>query len=181
MKTKSVTFINSNNINRKNNKSPFITSLYVFFSVHCIKNVKTRVKSFMFFVQGENSYNCNGTKYGQVTRTKVINPCNTQTCSELTPTSSISIKGKLVSQKNVGWLEQLKGTVVIISGITRVPCAQGQKGILHPCFHSEFCTNYKNGNEIWCFIRVANESRFEKEQRRRKINKARNQEQSRDQ
>ena len=51
----------------------------------------------------------------------------------------------------------------------RVTCARGQKGILHPCFHSEFCTSYKNDSEIWCFIRVANESRFGKEQRRRKI------------
>ena len=67
------------------------------------------------------------------------------------------------------------------SGVTRVPCARKQKGILRPCFHSEFCTNYENDCEIWCFIRVANESRFGKEQRRRKINKVRNQEEWRDQ
>ena len=64
-----------------------------------------------------------------------------------------------------------KITRCLHSGVTRVPCARGQKGILRPCFHSEFCSNYKNDSEIWCFIRVANESRFGKEQRRRKINK----------
>ena len=51
------------------------------------------------------------------------------------------------------------------SGVTRVPCARGQKGILRPCFHSEFCTDYKYDSKIWCFIQVANELRFGKEQR----------------
>ena len=67
-----------------------------------------------------------------------------------------------------------------VSGVTRIPCARGQKGILRPCFLSELCTNYKNDSEIWCFIRVGDESRFGKEQRRRKINKARNEEEWRD-
>ena len=36
------------------------------------------------------------------------------------------------------------------SGVTKVPCARGQKRTLRPCFHSEFCTNCKNDSEI-CF------------------------------
>ena len=37
------------------------------------------------------------------------------------------------------------------SGVTRVPCVLGQKGILCLCFHYEFCTNHKNDGEFLVF------------------------------
>ena len=108
MKTTSVRFVNITSIKYKKNMLSLINSLNIFLLV-TLKLSRNGLKLFPFYVKGENSYNCNETKYAKVTKTKVINTCNTQRCSELTPTWSVSIHKKLVSQKNVGWLEQHKG------------------------------------------------------------------------